>query len=152
MQLKTIAPIHVFSFETVTTLRDLSRFVRVVARQLYKDAIQNDLEITGPVYWVYKGADGNPDTPFTLTIALPVSQTEETITNSDFKLQTLPAFRCMSCIHEGEWSKLGDTYGGIISEILVKEPAMNGENREIYINMDFDHPERNITEVQIGLI
>jgi len=152
MQLKTIAPFHIFCFDTVTTLRDLSDYVRVVARRLYKDAVLRDLEITGPVYWIYKGADGNPDTPFALTIALPVSPQNSEISNCEFDLRILPAFRCMSCTHNGEWSRLGETYGGIISEILVKEPAMSGENREIYINMDFENPERNITEVQVGLI
>jgi len=29
---------------------------------------------------------------------------------------------------------------------------MSGQNREIYLNMDFLHPERNITEVQIGIL
>jgi effector-binding domain-containing protein len=152
MQLKTIAPFHVFCFDTITTFRNLPDYVRVVARQLYKEAVRHDLEITGPVYWIYKGADGNPDTSFALTIALPVTHAAIEINNSEFKLQTLPTFQCMSCLHNGEWSELGKTYSKIISEILVKEPAMNGENREVYINMDFDNPERNITEVQVGLV
>ena len=142
---------QVFCFETKTTLQDLLQYVRVVAQRLYKDAIKHDLEVTGPVYWIYEGADGQLDTIFTLTIALPVSKTEK-ITEGDFKLKTLDSFRCLSHTHEGAWENLGQTYGQLFSEIQVKELAISGQNREIYLNMDFDNPTGNITEVQIGLI
>ena len=151
MQIKTIHPMQVFCFETKTTLQDLLQYVRVVAQRLYKDAIKHDLEVTGPVYWIYEGADGQLDTIFTLTIALPVSKTEK-ITEGDFKLKTLDSFRCLSHTHEGAWENLGQTYGQLFSEIQVKELAISGQNREIYLNMDFDNPTGNITEVQIGLI
>ena len=58
----------------------------------------------------------------------------------------------MSHRHEGCWENLGETYGLLIFEIQVKDPEMSGQNREIYLNMDFENPEANITEVQIGLI
>ncbi|MCE7043055.1 GyrI-like domain-containing protein [Dyadobacter sp. CY312] len=152
MQIRTIQTINVFCYETQTSLRDIPQYVRVIAQRLYIDAIKNNLEITGPVYWIYKGADGQPDTKFELTIALPVFQNTATITNSEFKLKTLDTFRCVSRTHSGDWAKLGETYGSIFSEILVKEPALSGENREIYLNMDFANSEGNITEVQIGLV
>ena len=61
MQTKTIQPIHVLYFETRTSFQEIFQYVRVEARKLYQDAVSNDLEITGPVYWVYQGADGRPD-------------------------------------------------------------------------------------------
>ena len=152
MQIRTIQPINVFFFETETSLREIPQYVRVIAQRLYIDAIKNNLEITGPVYWIYNGADGQPDTKFHLTIALPVFQRTATITDSEFKLKTLDTFRCVSCTHSGDWAKLGETYCSIFSEILVKEPALSGETREIYLNIDFANPEGNITEVQIGLV
>ena len=152
MQIKTIHPMHVFCFETETTLREILQYVRVIAQRLYKDAIKYELEITGPVYWIYEGADGQLDTAFSLTIALPVSASEAEISGSAFKLKTLDSFRCISHMHEGAWENLGQTYGQLFSEIQVKEPATSGQNREIYLNMDFENPAANITEVQIGLI
>ena len=152
MQIRTIQSMQVFCFETTTSLREISGYVRHVARQLYKDAVQNDLEITGPVYWVYNGADGQPDTEFSLTIALPVCSCEKTILPSDFKLKQLDSFKCVSQTHYGAWENLGETYGQLIFEIQVKDPEMSGQNRELYLNMDFENPEANITEVQIGLL
>lgn len=152
MRIRTIQPIQIFCFETETTIQDMLQYVRVKAQELYIDALDNKLEITGPVYWIYKGADGQPDTRFELTIALPVSQVNSEIKNSNFKLKTLDTFRCVSQTHEGCWSTLGETYGSIFFDLSVKEPALSGVNREIYLNMDFNNPDANITEVQIGLI
>ncbi len=151
MQIKTIQPMHVICFETETTMQTLLKYVRVVAQKLYADTAKNNLEVTGPVYWVYQGADGQPDTPFLLTIALPVTAGGSLSEGSEFKLKTLGTFLCLTQQHTGDWGKLGETYGSLMTEIQAKNLQMSGLIREIYLNMDFENPDRNITEVQIGL-
>jgi effector-binding domain-containing protein len=152
MKITTIQAMQVLCFETETTMQDMLQYVRVVAHSIYKDAVKHDLEITGPVYWIYEGADGQPDTRFSLTIAVPVSPADHNLSDSDFKLKTLDSFHCVSRQHLGDWSKLGETYGKMAAEIQSGQLTMNGQNREIYLNMDFEHPEANITEVQIGVV
>lgn len=151
MQTKTIQPIHVLCFETRTSLKEILQYVRVEARRLYRDAVRNDLEITGPVYWIYQGADGQADTVFTLTIALPVTPPTHTI-NSPYQLKQLEAFECVSEDLYGNWDGLVNTYGSLFGEIMSRKLVPSGQNREIYLNMDFENPERNITEVQIGIV
>ncbi|ACT95115.1 GyrI-like domain-containing protein [Dyadobacter fermentans] len=151
MQTKTIQPIHVLCFETRTSLKEILQYVRVEARRLYRDAVRNDLEITGPVYWIYQGADGQADTVFTLTIALPVTPPTHTI-NSPYQLKQLEAFECVSEDLYGNWDGLSNTYGSLFGEIMSRKLVPSGQNREIYLNMDFENPERNITEVQIGIV
>ncbi|WP_221394859.1 GyrI-like domain-containing protein [Dyadobacter sp. NIV53] len=152
MKINTIHPMHVLCFETETNFRDIFQYVRFVAHRLYKEAVKNDVEITGPVYWIYEGADGQPDTTFKLTIALPVYYKEYELAGSEFKLKTLDSFSCVSRQHPGDWNKLGETYGQMITEIQADNFPMSGQNREIYLNMDFENPVRNITEVQIGVV
>lgn len=151
MQTKTIQPIHVLYFETRTSFQEIFQYVRVEARKLYQDAVRNDLEITGPVYWVYQGADGRPDTVFTLTIALPVTPPSYTI-DSPYQLKQLEAFECITEQLYGNWDGLINTYGSLFSEIMSQKLVMSGQSREIYLNMDFENPDRNITEVQIGIL
>jgi hypothetical protein len=151
MQTKTIQPIHVLCFETRTSYQEIFKYVRVEARKLYQDAIRNDLEITGPVYWVYQGADGRPDTVFTLTIALPVTPPAHTI-DSSYQLKQLEAFECISQELYGNWDGLINTYGSLFGEVMAQKLVMSGQSREIYLNMDFENPDRNITEVQIGIL
>src|SRR5215217_1759099 len=110
MQLKTILPIHVLYFETETTLAQIFQHVRLVARRLYRDAVRQDMEITGPVYWIYEGADGNPDTIFKLTIALPVNPAAPA-SESEFRQKFLEPFQCISQELQGNWNGLGATYG-----------------------------------------
>jgi hypothetical protein len=151
MQLKTIQPIHVLYFETETTLNDLTQFVRVVARNLYRDAAQNDFEVTGPVYWIYEGADGNPETTFKLTIALPVSPADA-VSGSAFRQKFLEPFQCISRELQGEWGGLGNVYASIFSNLDAENGIPSGQNREIYVNMDFQNPTGNTTEVQVGIL
>ena len=151
MQTKIIRPIHVLYFETRTSFRGILQYVRVEARKLYQDAVRNDLEITGPIYWVYEGADGRPDTVFTLTIALPVTPPSHTI-DSAYQLKQLETFECISEELYGSWDGLVNTYGALFGEIMSQNLAMSGQSREIYLNMDFENPDRNITEVQIGIL
>jgi effector-binding domain-containing protein len=150
MQLKTIQPIHVLYFETQTSLNQITEHIRHVAHSLYRDAVKNDLEITGPVYWIYNGADGNPETVFTLTIALPVSPKPELV-SSKFRTKYLDTFECATDQLYGDWNGFGEAYGKLVSSIISGNLAFSGENREIYINMDFENPEPNITEIQIGI-
>ncbi|MES2731978.1 MAG: GyrI-like domain-containing protein [Bacteroidota bacterium] len=150
MLTKEINPMTVLFFTTKTSLAGLNKHVRVVARQLYAEAVQADLEVAGPIYWIYYGADGKPDTEFTLEIALPITE----VNGYAGQLQTkqLPAFRCVSALHTQPWDKLSDTYGQLIGELFAHGHAMSGICREIYIHMDFHTPENNVTEVQIGLV
>lgn len=151
MQLKTIQPIHVLYFETQTSLKEISQHIRHVAHALHRDAVKNDMEITGPVYWIYNGADGNPETVFNLTIALPVSPKPELV-NSEFQTKYLDTFECVTDQLYGDWNGFGEAYGKLVSSIIARNIAFSGENREIYINLDFENPERNITEIQIGIL
>lgn len=151
MQTKTIQPLHVLYFETRTSFKDIFRYVRVEARKLYQNACVSNLEITGPIYWLYEGADGRPDTVFTLTIALPVTPPDHAI-DSPYQFKELETFECVCEQLYGNWSGLVNTYGALFGEVMSRNLTMSGRNREIYLNMDFENPERNITEVQIGIL
>lgn len=151
MQMKTIEPMQVLCFETQTTMQTMLRYVRVVAHKLHLEAAKNNIEATGPVYWIYKGADGKPDTVFTLTIAVPVAGKADLPENSEFKFKTLEKFDCISEQHLGDWGNLGETYGKLFSKIQSEHLQINGTTREIYLNMDFENLDGNITEVQIGI-
>ena len=85
------------SFETsLLTIHDK---IGTVARDLYSEAARQHLLVTGPVYWLYYGADGVPETIFTLEIAIPVSGVPET--NDKFLFKELDTFKCLSVLHEG---------------------------------------------------
>jgi effector-binding domain-containing protein len=149
MQIKEIKPITALCFTCQTTLAGLGQYVRVKARELYETALENKLEVTGPVYWIYNGMDGKPQTEFTLEICLPVFHTG-TYTGT-FKIKELQAFRCASVIHSGAWTDMYKTYEEMIGNILNNGDKLTGTSREVYINMDFINTDHNITEIQVGV-
>ncbi len=144
------SPFHVLFFTDQVSLPDLQKYVRTMAQELYREAITHNLEITGPVYWMYYGMDGNPDTVFTLEIAVPV--TPDSYYSGKFQIKHLDAFKHISCIHEGDWARLPETYGRIFQEIGAKQLIPSGICREIYTFMDFESPDNHITEVQVGIL
>jgi len=149
MVVKTHPAMNVLYSSFRTSLATIHDKVGTVARDLYAEAARQHLLVTGPVYWFYYGADGQPDTEFTLEIAIPVSG--EPVPIGEFLFNQLPSFKCVSKTHEGAWAKLGETYGSIIEKITAENLEMNGVSREAYLNIDFSYDDRNLTEVQVGI-
>jgi effector-binding domain-containing protein len=151
MQIKTRPAMRILYYSTKTTLAGLHALTGNVAMSLYEAAVNAKLLVSGPVYWLYYGADGKPDTEFTLEIAIPVNGEPEGETV--FEMKTVPAFRCVTVTHDGDWSGLGSTYGKAIAWLQSEGLNMKAVNecREMYVNMDFADSSNNITEVQIGI-
>jgi effector-binding domain-containing protein len=131
------------------TLKTLHDKIGIVARDLQKEAAQQDLLVTGPVYWFYFGLDGNPDTVFTLQVAIPVSG--KPVTKENMLYAELPEFKCLATTHSGSWSRFTETYGKLIQRISADGLQPVGMSREVYLNIDFEHADNNITEIQIGI-
>jgi effector-binding domain-containing protein len=148
--LKQIKPINFLFYRTETTVGELGNFLPV-AGELFKEAYENNLRITGPVHWHYFGFMGDENKPFTLEIALPVA---EVIGEYDgkFHFKRTEPFSCVSIIHEGNWLEIPTSYGKLMKFLSKRKLKPKGVNREIYINADFANPEANITEVQLGIL
>ncbi len=150
MQIKEIKPINFLFFRTKTKVSELGRYIGIVARELYRDAAVNNLEVSGPVYWNYIGFTGDVSNEFTLEIGLPVAEIP-TQYEGKFRVKREDTFYCVSLLHEGSWFDLPASYEKLMSFIGDHQLNPVALNREIYINMDFNNPSANITEVQIGI-
>jgi len=118
-------------------------------KDLIAEVVSNDALISGPPCWIYRGMDGKPDTVFTLEIAIPV---QGPIKTDRFSVKHLPPFKAVTHTHEGAWQSLPLAYGQIMQHIDANKIPMNEESREYYLNMDFQHPENNITQIQVGVV
>lgn len=150
MQIKNIHPLNLFYFQVKTTVNQLDKYVAVVAHELMKEAADHNIQVTGPVYWIYLGFDGNEKTEFALEIAVPVSKISDTYTGR-FSFKRPQPFKALTTRHEGNWYKIPETYQKLFDYIGQNNLVPVGENRELYINMDFENPDANETEIQIGV-
>lgn len=149
MQVKEIKPINFLFFRTKAKIMELASLIPV-GQQLFKEAIDHKLTITGPVHWHYFGFEGDPSKSFILEIAIPVGEVEEGY-DGQFHFKRTEPFKCVSMIHEGSWFDIPNSYGKLMQFIGERNLKPLAVNREIYVNADLQHPEANITEIQVGI-
>jgi effector-binding domain-containing protein len=68
-----------------------------------------------------------------------------------FAFQRTEPFRCLTAVHEGEWTELPQTYRQQFGSIAEQSLRPTGLSREVFLNVDFAEPAANVTEVQIGV-
>ena len=149
MQVKEVKPINFIYFRTETTVSGLQNFLSV-SKELYREAVKYDLQVTGPVHWHDDDFSMDETKPFILEVALPVSEIPSDY-DGKFHLKRTQPFKCVSFVHEGPWNELPSTYNKMIQFITKNKLELAAVNREIYVNVDFNFPEANETEVQMGI-
>jgi effector-binding domain-containing protein len=147
MDIKTHPGVTVLYSTHRTTLNELSQFSSV-SKELVAEAAAHSF-VSGPVYWIYRGVDGKPGTVFTLEIAVPI---QGVFKSSKFSIKELTPFKAVTHRHEGPWEQLANSYESIMQFIDSKKIPLNDEYREMYLNVDFQRPENNITEMQVGCL
>jgi effector-binding domain-containing protein len=149
MRIKEVKPISFLYFRTQTKVNELAQYA-LVGQELFREAVNHKLNITGPVHWHYFGFEGDLEKEFTLEISLPVSDVVDGY-DGKFHFKRTDAFKCVALEHEGSWLSIPESYNkafGFISENQLQPVAAN---REIYVNVDFRDPDANTTEIQIGI-
>lgn len=149
MEVKSVSPINFLYFRTETNVSELFKFLPV-GQELFKEAVLQNIPITGPIHWHYFRYRGDSSQTFDLEIALPVG---EILNDYDGKyhFKRTDTFKCVSLAHDGGWLEMPKSYGKAFDFIRAKKLRPNAINREVYINADFKFPEANVTEIQIGI-
>src|SRR5689334_8861606 len=106
--LKQVKPINFLFYRTETTVGQLGNFL-TVANDLFKEAFEKKLRITGPIHWHYFGFQGDVTKPFTLEIALPVADVLGEY-DGNFHFKRSESFTCVSIMHEGNWLEIPSSY------------------------------------------
>ncbi len=148
--LKRVKPINFLFFRTEARVGELGNFLPIT-NDLFKEAFEKNLRITGPVHWHYFGFLGDETKPFTLEIALPVAEVIGEY-DGNFHFKRTEPFTCVSITHEGDWLDIPNSYGKLMHYVSKKNLEPVGVNREIYINADFTNPEANVIEIQLGIL
>ena len=150
MQIKEVRPLTFFYHSVRTTVAGLTAQTGVVAKDLYREAAALGLDVTGPLCWQYVNFDPTPGAEFTLQIALPVAEAKADYAGK-FAFQRTGPFRCLSAVHEGDWTQLPGTYQKLFGSLTAENLRPTGLNREVFLTVNFTDPAANVTEVQIGV-
>lgn len=139
----------VLQYRVQTTMEQLANHC-AATQELIADAVSNKMIVCGCVYWIYRGCDGDMSKPFELCIALPVNITGPV--SSKFEVVKHPAFKCVTRTHVGAWSGFHGFYASLVEDIARSGLTMGSENREVYLNCDFQNQDNCITEVQVEIL
>ncbi len=146
METKKVEKVNVLAISLQTSLSNLLADTQSLGAEIMYKATDLNLKITGPQIWHYEGCDGKPETPFLLTIAIPIQ--EPAGTPGKFRFDELPAATVLSSRHKGPWNTLGETYQKMMAEIQTNNLPFNGNCRELYWICDFENQGNCITEIQ----
>jgi effector-binding domain-containing protein len=147
-EFKTIKPITFLFHRMETNVSELISQVHY-SQKLYKEAIDNKLDISGPVHWHYLNFEGEHK-PFTLEISLPVGGVIPDY-DGPYHFKRTEEFNCACLTHEGKWNDIPKTYDKLIEFIATKNRKPETTAREIYVQADINNQEANITEIQLGV-
>lgn len=147
--IREVKPINFLYFRTETTVGDLASFLPV-SSDLFREAVQHNLRITGPIHWHYFGFNGDPNSSFTLEVSLPVADILPSYDGS-FHFKRTGNFKCVAFRHEGPWHELPKSYSKVLDFVSREKLEAVPMTREIYVNADFAYPDANITEIQFGI-
>jgi len=145
---RRVKPISFLFFRAETTVNELASFFDVAPR-LYAEAAKNNLPVTGPIHWHYAGFT-DIQKRFTLEISLPVGEIMRGY-DGPFHFKRTDDFSCLTLVHEGNWYEMPRSYEALLSYAREHGLTPSGNNREIYVNVDFKNPDANVTEIQLGV-
>ena len=149
MLIRVHPPMTVLYVSRQTTLRESRELTANALRELYPYVADLDLLICGPQYRFFYGMDGQPDSPVTMEIALPVQGQIPTTLLPFFK--QIPPFNCLCSRYEGPWEGLMTEYSEMVDYIAFNELEMTDLYVETLLHVDIAAPACQLTEIQIGL-
>lgn len=143
-------PTPVISSTLRTTLANLMQDIGSLPESIEKELASSTLTLDGPMVFVYRGADGNPNTEFELEIAQPVTSTEGY--QGNFSQRTLEPITYIERRFTGSIENIGSQgYEPLIGDIMKAGHNLAGQCREVYTHWVDVNSAENITELQIAI-
>lgn len=133
------------------TIKDIPAIAEQIIPQLFAEAEGLELEVAGPIEFLYRGLDGKPGTSLELTIMLPIKKQKKATQNHQFTQTRTKAIRCASAEHTGSMETIRITYSALFHTVHEEGLKTTDEVREIYHKWISYYSPFNVTEIQIGL-
>lgn len=77
--------------------------------------------------------------------------TQSVADSARVSVRDLPGVRAASLVHRGPMDDIGQVYEALVRWVADSGHELAGRSREIYHHWDDEHPERNVTELQLPL-
>lgn len=132
-----------------TTVRDVQSAIAAAMAELSTAAGAGRLTFAGPATFVYRGATGELDKPFTLEVGFPVAA--GTPPTGRVQVRPLPALRAVAATFTGPVSAIDKAYDKVVPEVQRRKLRPAGEAREVYLKWDGPEAGDNQVLVAVGV-
>lgn len=150
METKVIPAKKYFCVTRTASLEKIPKVAMEEADAIVEEAKAAKAVLSGPMEFIYFGASNDKEAPFSMEIAMPVSEDVKGAKGKYFTKQ-LGEFKCMSYIHKGSFSDIKNVYEQLFMELKKKNYTHTPQVREVYLEWhSMDSPDNQV-EIQIGI-
>lgn len=140
-------PMRYLFKQSKTTLATMGPFIESFNEAIMAGVKAGKLSPDGPPVFVYEGADGNPDTQFTLKVGVPVREDQKPL--DGFEIVELPKYESVSSVYCGSMAGMGEAYGKLFGELMELGYEPVGTSRETYLHWEGMDSENDITLLSV---
>lgn len=149
VNMQTVAAKSYFFRSKQTTFADLGKTIAELMPAMMTTVKEKNVQVDGPVIFVYHGVDQDMSKPFTLDVGIAV--TESTQAAGDFKVRKLDAFHCATVLYTGPIDSLKTAFEKLYPAIFQNQQTPTGEFREYYLYWESPESANNVVQVLVGV-
>lgn len=147
-----VPPLKGISIEKRLTRRDIRRFAYAHAKPMVELAKELGMKQRGPLFFIYKDANGDfdsVDTEFTLQIVVPVENEAEV--RAPYQVVKIPQLKCYAVVFRGSMYRIEEAWDFLVDVAGGQKYELTGERREIFEEWYSFESKDNVTELQLGV-
>lgn len=133
----------------VVTRDTMPKVVPPLLDQLSADMLEAGIVAHGNALLVYRGGVEECEEAFRLWVGVPVERDTKPI--GQYRIATLPNFRCATRVHVGSYNQVDEAYGDLFQRIHEANLEPTPEIREEYLHHEPAHPDNDVTWLQVGV-
>jgi effector-binding domain-containing protein len=138
-----------YQFSMRTTLTKMRETIGARVDQALADMTKAGVVATGPAQFFYRGATGEPDREFDLSVGWPVAAGAKP--SGEYTVKALPPFKCAMLIYGGALADIGPVYEKLFAQLAADGKEPTGETREIYAYWVGPDSQLNVIVIQAGV-
>ena len=149
-RVQTLKETNYLYVSTETSLGKMQPVIEQSMKDLKAAMEKNKINPSGAPVFVYHGATGQPDTPFTLDIGFPVA--DKVTAPENLKVRKLESPKSATVLYSGKLTDIGEVYRDLYSTLMSSadmKPA--SESREHYLYWEGVDSPNNVVMIQVLL-
>lgn len=149
MRVQDYKPVKYFYVETETTLAQIQNTVPEQLPKIFAGVMEHNVQVNGPMIFVYHGVTQDREKPFKLEIGFPVGA--EPKAEGEYKVRELAEYHCASVIYSGPIAQVGTAYQSLFTELFGAGLQPEGETREMYLYWESPESPNNVQVIMQGV-